>query len=52
MNTLNKVITWNPLREMEEAQNRFDPFFLAGFPNRIGSGEIPQPDGRRLVTRG
>ena len=40
MNTFNKVITWNPLREMDEAQNRFNPFFLAGFPNRIGSGEI------------
>jgi HSP20 family protein len=40
MNTLNKVTTSNPLREMEEAQNRFNPFFLAGFPNRMGSGEI------------
>ena len=41
MNTLNKVITWNPLREMEEApQNRFNPFFLGGFPNRMGTGEI------------
>src|SRR4029453_15050446 len=40
MNKLNKVITWNPLREMEEAQNRFNPFFLGGFPNRMGSGEI------------
>jgi len=40
MNTLNKVITWNPLREIDEAQNRFNPFFLAGFPNRMGSGEI------------
>src|SRR6266487_5696596 len=40
MNTLNKVIPWNPLREMEEAQNRFNPFFLGGFPNRMGSGEI------------
>src|SRR2546423_13124210 len=41
MNTLNKVITWNPLREMEQAtQNRFNPFFLGGFPNRIGSDEI------------
>jgi HSP20 family protein len=39
---MNKVITWNPLREMEEApQNRFNPFFLGGFPNRMGSGEIP-----------
>ena len=38
MNTLNKVTTWNPLREMDEAQNRFNPFFLAGFPNRMGSG--------------
>ena len=41
MNTLNKVITWNPLREMEEAQNRFNRFFSVGFPNRMGSGEIP-----------
>ena len=40
MNTLNKVIPWNPLREMDEAQNRFNPFFLAGFPNTMGSGEI------------
>jgi HSP20 family protein len=40
MNTLNKVITWNPLREMDEAQNRFNPFFFSGFPNRMGSGEI------------
>src|SRR4029077_21114556 len=41
MNTLNKVITWNPLSEMEQAtQNRFNPFFLGGFPNRMGSGEI------------
>src|SRR6476659_10091574 len=43
MNTLNKVTTWNPLREMDEAQNRFNPFFLAGFPNRMGSGEIHSP---------
>ena len=42
MNTLNNVITWNPLREMEEApQNRLSRFFLGGFPNRMGSGEIP-----------
>jgi HSP20 family protein len=41
MNTLNKVTTWNPLREMEQAtQNRFNPFFPGGFPNRMGSGEI------------
>jgi HSP20 family protein len=37
---MNKLITWNPIREMEEAQNRFNPFFLAGFPNRMGSDEI------------
>jgi HSP20 family protein len=37
---MNKLITWNPLREMDEAQNRFNPFFLAGFPNRMGSSEI------------
>ena len=41
MNTLNKVITWNPLREIDEAQNRLSRFFLGGFPNRMGSGEIP-----------
>ena len=35
---MNKLITWNPLREMEEAQNRFNRF-LGGFPNRIDSGE-------------
>ena len=40
MNTLNKVITWNPLREMDEAQNRFNRFFVGGFPNRMGSDEI------------
>ena len=40
MNTLNKVTTWNPLREMEQAQNRLNQIFLGGFPNRIGSGEI------------
>src|ERR1044072_1649414 len=40
MNTPNKVITWNPLREIDEAQNRLNRFFLGGFPNRIGSGEI------------
>ena len=40
MNTLNKLTIWNPLREMEEAQNRFNPFFLGGFPNRMASGEI------------
>jgi HSP20 family protein len=37
---MNTLITWNPLREMEEAtQNRFHRF-LGGFPNRIGSGEV------------
>ena len=41
MNTLNKVTTWNPLREMDEAQNRLSRFFFGGFPNRMGSGEIP-----------
>src|SRR6476646_3302198 len=40
MNTLNKVTTWNPLREMDEAQNRLNQIFLGSFPNRMGSGEI------------
>ena len=35
---MNKLITWNPLREMEEAQNRFNRF-VGGFPNRIDSAE-------------
>ena len=29
---MNKLITWNPLREIEEAQNRFSTAF-GGFPN-------------------
>jgi len=40
MNTLNKVTTWNPLREIDEPQNRLHRFFLGGFPNRMDSGEI------------
>src|SRR5207249_11219208 len=28
---MNKLITWNPLREIEEAQNRFSTLF-GGFP--------------------
>ena len=40
MKTGNKVITWNPLKEMEEAQDRFNRFFPAGFATRIGNGEI------------
>jgi HSP20 family protein len=35
---MNTLITWNPLREMEDAQIRFNRF-LGGFPNRIGSDE-------------
>ena len=41
MSTLNKVTTWNPLREMDEAQIPLDRFFLDSFPDRMGSGEIP-----------
>src|SRR5467141_1439460 len=38
---MNTLITWNQLRDMEEAtQNRFNRF-LGGFPNRIGNGETP-----------
>jgi HSP20 family protein len=40
INIMNTLITWNQLREMDEAQNRFNRF-LGGFPNRIGSGETP-----------
>jgi HSP20 family protein len=35
---MNTLITWNPLREMEAAQNRFN-HFLGGFPNRTNHGE-------------
>src|SRR5437773_10646701 len=41
VNIMNTLITWNQLREMEEAaQNRFNRFW-GGFPNRIVSGETP-----------
>src|SRR5213082_1939737 len=41
MNTVKKLRTWTPLREMEQAiQNSINPFFLGGFPNRMLSGEI------------
>ena len=35
---MNTLITWNQLREMEEAQNRMTRF-LGGFPTRRGTGE-------------
>ena len=35
---MNALITWNQLREMEEAQNRFNRYrFLGEFPNRMGN---------------
>ena len=38
---MNTLITWNQLREMEEAtQNRLTRF-LGGFPNTTGNGETP-----------
>jgi HSP20 family protein len=33
---MNTLITWNQLRELDEAQNRFNQF-LGGFPNRMGN---------------
>src|ERR1700724_4163845 len=37
---MQQLITWNQLREMEEAQNRFNRYrFLGEFPNRMGNGE-------------
>jgi HSP20 family protein len=35
---MNTLITWNQLREMEEAQNRVNRF-LGGFPTRMGTDE-------------
>ena len=37
---MNTLIRWNQVREMEEAQNRFDRYrFLGEFPNRMGNGQ-------------
>ena len=33
---MNTLIKWNQLRELDEAQNRFDQF-LGGFPNRMSN---------------
>ena len=33
---MNTLLTWNRLRELDEAQNRFNQF-LGGFPNRMGN---------------
>jgi len=38
VNNMNTLITWNQLREMDQAHNRLNPF-LGGFPNRLGNGE-------------
>lgn len=35
---MNTLITWNQLREMDEAHNRLT-HFLGGFPNRTNTGE-------------
>src|SRR5205823_5420758 len=35
---MNTLITWDQLREMEEAQNRLTRFW-DGFPNRMGTGQ-------------
>ena len=40
MNTLNGETTWNPLGEMDDAQNLLNRIFLGDFPSGIGSGEI------------
>jgi HSP20 family protein len=33
---MNELITWNPIGEMDELQNRLGTFFFNGFPNRMG----------------
>jgi HSP20 family protein len=40
MNTSNGETTWNPLGEMDDAQNLLNRIFLGDFPSGIGSGEI------------
>lgn len=37
---MNTLITWNQLRDLEQAQNRVTRF-MGGFPNRIGNGDTP-----------
>ena len=34
---MNQLTTWNPFRELDEAQNRIARL-LGGFPNRMGEG--------------
>ena len=50
---MNKLITWNPIREMEEAQNRFSTFFggLPTFPIRFpkNGGSLKLADWSPLV---
>ena len=37
---MNTLITWNHLRELEEAQDRFNRYRFSGeFPNRMSTGE-------------
>ena len=38
--SMNTLITWNQLRDLEQTQNRVARF-LGGFPNKIGDGETP-----------
>jgi len=53
MNTLNKVITWNPLREMEQRHKIASIHSsLDGFPKQNRPWGDPQHDGRRLVSGG
>ena len=41
MNTMNKITTWNPLREMERSETKSLKSVLLGrLSNRMGSGEI------------
>jgi len=50
---MNKLITWNPLREMEEAQNRFSTLFggIPTFPIRFpkNGGSLKLADWSPLV---
>ena len=52
MNTLNKVTTWNPLREMDEATKSLKSILLGRLSEQNGQWRDPQPGGRRLVTGG
>ena len=50
MNTLNKVTTWNPLRETKRSAKSLKSNLLGRLSQQNRQWRDPQPGGRRLVT--